>query len=350
MSNSSTPSFNGSHGRELRFGLAYAYLDSDRTTATDPARRGYEPHWADILDHVAWADSAGFDTVWFSEHHFDVACPSPPVMAAAAAMRTNRVRISSIVALAPLYHPLRLAEEAAMASVLSNGRYDLGIGAGYNKLEYDAFGVNFNHRPSLMEETVEILRRAWTGEPFTFEGKRFNIPEIAVTPVPASPPRILMGAISEVAIKRAAKIGDGFLSSDNAHLSIYIDALAETGRQGSAVASQVAFIAEDPERAAAESEEYILNYVNAYVERGFTDHAWFTSVQEAIDSGLYKVWSGDEAVAEIVDAVSLSPVVEEVCFLVSAGPGEPVESTYPRAQYLIDYVIPEVRKRVQGRV
>ncbi len=75
-----------------------------------------------------------------------------------------------------------------MASVLSSGRYDFGVGSGYNKLEYDAFGVNFGHRPSLMDEMIEICRRSWTGEPFTFEGKRFSLPEIAVTPVPASPP------------------------------------------------------------------------------------------------------------------------------------------------------------------
>lgn len=336
--------------RELRFGVVYTYLDNDRATATDPSRRKYEPHWAETLDHVAWAESIGFDSVWFSEHHFDGLCPSPPLMAVAAAMRTKRVRLSSIVALAPLYHPLRLAEEAAMASVLSNGRYDLGIGMGYSEKEFAAFGVNMGHRPSLMEDTIDFVRKAWTGEPFTFDGKRFKMPEIAVTPVPAAPPRVLIGGTSESGIRRAAKIGDGFLSSNNEHLRTYVDALEEYGRTGTAIASQVALIAEDPERAVAELEQYALNYVNIYVERGFVQHSRFEKIQEAIDFGLYRVWDGEKAVAEIVETVTANPVVEEVLFMISSGPGEPLESTYPRAQYLMDYVVPQVRKRIQSKV
>ena len=114
--------------------------------------------------------------------------------------------------LAPLYHPIRLAEEAAMVSVLSGGRYDLGIGMGYNDTEYEAFGVNMRNRPSLMEEAVEIARRAWSGQPFAFQGKRFQLPEVAVTPVPADPPRIVIGGLAKPAIKRAALIADGFVS------------------------------------------------------------------------------------------------------------------------------------------
>lgn len=342
------PAHTQTGARKLRFGLAYAYLDNDRATAIDPARRRYEPHWAETLDHVAWAESIGFDSVWFSEHHFDGLCPSPMVMVAAAAMRTKRVRLSSCVMLAPLYHPLRLAEEAAMVSVLSGGRYDLGIGMGYSDKEFEAFDVNMRHRPSLMEDAIDFARRAWTGEPFTFEGKRFKMPELAVTPVPASPPRILIGGVAEAAIKRAALLGDGFLASNNAHLPIYVDALKEYGRTGTAVASQVALIVEDPERALAELEQYTLNYVNIYVDRGFVQHPRFEKIQDAVDMDVFRVWCGAKAVSEIVETVLANPVVEEVLFLVSSGPGEPIASTYPRTQYLMDWVVPEVRKRVES--
>lgn len=332
--------------RTLRFGAVYTYLDNDRATATDPSRRGYERHWAETLDHVAWAESIGFDSVWFNEHHFDGLCPSPLVMTAAAAMRTKRVRLSSCVTLAPLYHPLRLAEEAAMVSVLSEGRYDLGIGMGYSEKEFEAFGVNMRHRPSLMEDTVDFVRRAWTGEPFAFEGKRFKMPEIAVTPVPADPPRILIGGVAEPAIRRAALLGDGFLSSNNAHLPTYVAALKEYGRTGTAIAAQVALIAEDPERAVAELEQYALNYVNIYVDRGFVQHPRFETIQQAVDVDLYRVWDGAKAVSEIVEAITANPIVDEVLFLMSSGPGEPIASTYPRAQYLMDYVIPEIRRKI----
>lgn len=332
--------------RAIRFGLAYAYLDGDRATTASEERRTYEYQWGQILEQVVWAESLGFDSIWFSEHHFDALCPSPMLMSAAAAARTKSVRFSSAVMLAPLYHPVRLAEEAAMVSVLSGGRYDLGIGMGYSELEYEAFGVNIRHRPSLFEEAVEIVRRAWSGKPFSFQGQRFQIPEIAVTPVPASPPRILIGGNVEAAIKRAALIGDGFISSKNAHLPIYEEALRTAGRKGTAIASQVAMIVEDPERAAVELKPYALNYVNTYVERGFVQRARFETVQEAVDSGLYNIWDGDRAVSEIASAIVSNPSVDEVLFLASSGPGEPIENSYQRIQYIMDRVVPGIRKKV----
>jgi len=337
-------------GQDLRFGLAYAYLDGDRSTASDPTRRFYEPHWAQIIEQVAWAESLGFDSIWFSEHHFDALCPSPLIMTAAAAMRTKRVRFSNAVMLAPLYHPVRLAEEAAMVSVLSGGRYDLGISMGYNELEYEVFNVNPRHRPSLMEEAIDIVRHAWTGESFAFQGKRFQLPEIAVTPVPASPPRIIMGGHSESAIMRAALIGDGYVTNNDADLRTYADALRSCGRTGFAVASQVAMIVEDPERAVADLEPYGLNYMNTHVERGFIKRAPFEMLQEAVDEGFYHVWDGAEAVSAIADTLTRNPVVTEVIFLVSSGPGEPVANSYPRIQYLMDFVIPELRKRFGGSI
>ena len=332
--------------RPIRFGLAYAYLDGDRATAASEERRTYEYQWGQILEQVVWAESLGFDSIWFSEHHFDALCPSPMLISAAAAARTKTLRFSSAVMLAPLYHPVRLAEEAAMVSVLSGGRYDLGIGMGYSELEYEAFGVNIRRRPSLFEETVEIVRRAWSGKPFSFQGQRFQLPEIAVTPVPASPPRILIGGNVEAAIKRAALIGDGFVSSKNADLPIYEEALRTAGRKGTAVASQVAMIVEDPQRAAVELKPYALNYVNIYVERGFVQRAQFETVQEAIASGLYNIWDGDFAASEIASAIMSNPSVDEVLFLASSGPEEPVENSYQRIQYIMDRVVPEIRRKV----
>ena len=75
--------------RHIRFGLAYSYLDGDRTTASAPSRRAYEPHWGEILEQVSWAESVGLSSIWFGEHHFDAMCPSPNIIAAAAAMRTK---------------------------------------------------------------------------------------------------------------------------------------------------------------------------------------------------------------------------------------------------------------------
>lgn len=338
-----------------KFGLIYVYLDSDRLETRDPARRNFEVHWAECIDHMVWAEELGFDSIWFNEHHFEAGrpshAPSPLLLAGALAMRTSRVRISQTVALAPLYHPLRLAEEAAMVSVLSNGRYDLGIGTGYTPIEFEAFGVNMKHRPSLLEDTVAIARKAWTGEKFSHRGKRFQIPEIEVHPVPTRTPRILIGASVDVAIKRAARIGDGFVSAQNHDIATYVDALAEYGRQGAVFAGQQAVIAEDPDRAITEQGQYALRYCNDLIARGYVDpnivgRDRFESLREAVDAGVYTLWDGPTAVSTITELIRTYPQIEDVSFMVQSGPGEPLESTSSRVQYIADYVVPQIRKNI----
>lgn len=297
----------------VRFGLSYVYLDADRVDTTDPARRNYEVHWREVLDHMVWAVQLGFDSIWIPEHHFEPGqashAPSPLVFAAALAARTSRVRISTNVLLAPLYHPVRLAEEAAMVSVLSEARFDLGIGLGYTPLEFEAFGVNMKHRPSIFEDAVAIMRRSWEGKTFSYMGKRFEVPEIQVHPVPASPPRLLIGATVEQAIKRAARLGDGFLSAQNHDIQTYVDALAEYGREGRVFAGQQAVVAEDPEKAIAEQGQYALRYCNDLIGRGYVDpnlggRTRFESLGEAVDAGVYTVWDGPTGT--VVDASASS--------------------------------------------
>ena len=146
-----------------------------------PARELY----AAALDQCAWADDLGFDTIGIAEHHAtdDGYLPSPLVFAAAAAARTRRITLRPSVLLAPLYEPVKLAEDAAVVQLLSAGRLVLAIGAGYRPAEFAMFGVRREHRRRLYEEAIEVLRRAWTGEPFEYRGR-----PVRVTPVPDPPP------------------------------------------------------------------------------------------------------------------------------------------------------------------
>jgi alkanesulfonate monooxygenase SsuD/methylene tetrahydromethanopterin reductase-like flavin-dependent oxidoreductase (luciferase family) len=195
--------------RTLRFGLWYDFRNPAPTTRT------FESLYRASLDQIAWAESLGFDSVWLSEHHFvdDGYTPSPLVLAAAIGERTRRMRIGTNLLLLPLADPIRVAEDAAALAILTGGRFDLGVGLGYRQLEFDHFGRKRSQRPSLMEEGVAILRQAWTGAEVQVRGKRFSVAGIRVSPLPASPPRIFMGGISEPAIARAARLGDGFLST-----------------------------------------------------------------------------------------------------------------------------------------
>jgi len=169
-----------------------------------PARALY----AAALDQVAWADALGFDTVGLGEHHAspDGYDPSPLVLAAAMAGRTRRIRFRTAVVLAPLYDPIKLAEDAAVVQLASGGRLVLGLGGGYRPAEFAMFGRRLEDRWRDVGDTVALLRRAWTGEPFTWRGRPCR-----VTPAPDPPPPILLGGSSAAAARRAARIADGWL-------------------------------------------------------------------------------------------------------------------------------------------
>ena len=164
--------------------------------------------YAAALDQCAWADAVGFDVVALGEHHGspDGYDPSPVVMAAAIGARTRRLRIRTSVLLAPLYEPVKLAEDLAVASLVCGGRLDAGLGAGYRPSEYEAFGQRLEERWERMGEIVAFLRQAWTGEPFEWRGRR-----IRVTPRPEPPPPIILGGAFARSARRAAHIADGWL-------------------------------------------------------------------------------------------------------------------------------------------
>lgn len=160
------------------------------------------------MDQVEWADELGFDVVGLGEHHSaeDGYNPSPLVLAAAMAARSRRIRLRTSVLLAPLYDLPKLAEDAAVVQTLSGGRLLLGIGAGYRPAEFETFGRDLSARWRTMGEVCEFLRRAWTGQPFDWQGRTVTI---TPRPEPAAPP-ILLGGSSPAAARRAAHIADGW--------------------------------------------------------------------------------------------------------------------------------------------
>ena len=120
--------------------------------------------YAAALDMSVWADRLGFSTVLVSEHHntSDGYLPSPIVMAGALAARTTHINIKISVVLATLMHPLHLAEDLAVVDLISGGRLQVTLGAGYRKAEFQAFQIDWKKRPSMMREIVETLRSAST--------------------------------------------------------------------------------------------------------------------------------------------------------------------------------------------
>ena len=149
-----------------------------------PSEAGF---YQEMLEETERADALGFHCVWFAEHHFfnyGGHIPSVPVIGAAAAQRTRRIRIGSGIALLPLQDPIRVAEEYAMLDCLSGGRLEVGIGRGFQKAEYDAFERNMADSRTLFEEAHDIILKAWSNESLLPYGKFRNIRDLQVLPKP----------------------------------------------------------------------------------------------------------------------------------------------------------------------
>jgi probable F420-dependent oxidoreductase len=226
------------------------------------------------LEQVAWADSLGFDSVWLSEHHFtdDGYLPSLLPMLAALAMRTSHLRLGTAVLLAPLHHPLRLAEDAAVVDVLSGGRLELGVAPGYRADEFALLGVRRAERGRRTDETIEILKAAWRAQRFSYRGSCFRFEDVVVTPPPLQRPHppIWVGGSSQASAKRAAHHGCHFLPDADAPAELYQlyrTQLATNGHDPGrfrVATSRAVYVCDDPERGWREVQEHYLYAANRY--------------------------------------------------------------------------------------
>src|SRR5438270_8748828 len=147
--------------------------------------------YRDILAQIELGDALGFDTAWLGELHFSRTfsiLADPLMVLAAAAQRTTRIRLGTAVTLLPLHNPVKIAEEAAIADILSDGRLELGCGRGTAPLHYEGYGIPEEESRERFDEALDFIIGAWTSEAFTFEGKYFHAKDLAVVPRPLQQP------------------------------------------------------------------------------------------------------------------------------------------------------------------
>jgi alkanesulfonate monooxygenase SsuD/methylene tetrahydromethanopterin reductase-like flavin-dependent oxidoreductase (luciferase family) len=167
----------------VRFGLFYQLPCAPEQSE--------QARYSETIEQLVLADQLGFDIAWLAELHFFrpfSIMPAPLYVAVAAAQRTRQIRFGTGVILVPFHHPLRIAEETAVADILTGGRLDIGIGRGTIALHFQGFGVPRDESRARFEEGLEVLVKAWTSDDLEYKGRYFEFPATALAPKPIQKP------------------------------------------------------------------------------------------------------------------------------------------------------------------
>ncbi len=295
------------------------------------------------LAMAAYADEHGVDTVQTEEHHGveNNWLPSPFAFAGAVFGATRRIAVTISAIIGPLHDPLRLAEDIAVLDLLSGGRLVTVAGIGYRPEEYEERGVDWGRRGKLQDLLLETLLTAWTGEPFTYQGRT-----VRVTPRPFTRPHplLLVGGSSRAAARRAARLGLPFFPS--AHLpdleTYYRERCEEYGTEGwtmmPAEETPLLHLSEDPDRTWAEHGEHFLHEARTYASWQSKDirsavRSTATTVAELRAEGVYRVVTPEECAGPGLESLVLHPLCG----------GMPVEEGWRSVRLFCDDVLPRLK-------
>jgi len=242
------------------------------------------------------AEKYGFDSFFVTEHHQEPSgyLPSPLPLLAALAARTSTIRLGTGIAVLPLYHPVRMAEDCAVIDIISKGRLILGVGMGYQDVDFAAYGLRVSERVSLFEEGVEIIKRAWTEEKLYFVGKRYTLTNISVTPKPVQKPRppIWVAAVGDEAMKRAGRVGDALLADSfqlparlKPRVDLYRETAASRGNRAQVVLFREGFVARTRDEAVREYEAALLSTHRYYWRHG----SYYPDIKKEEDLDLKRI-------------------------------------------------------------
>jgi alkanesulfonate monooxygenase SsuD/methylene tetrahydromethanopterin reductase-like flavin-dependent oxidoreductase (luciferase family) len=275
------------------------------------------PPWATALPDVyreglamaRWADEKGLDAIRIGEHHGteDNWCPSITALGAAVAAVTERITVNLSAVLLPLHDPVHVAEDLAVLDIICAGRLRVVVAAGYNIDEFEMFGVDRKRRGALTEEAVHVLRKAWTGEPFEYQGRK-----VRVTPKPSTPggPPLILGGSSGAAAKRAVRLGMDYFPLNAEAYEVFQEERARVGlpraKEYSRGGPHLMHVAEDVERAWEVLAPHVVAEATNYVHWSSSDTPTsgplgveLPTLDDLRAGGRYLVVTPDEAI-EIV--------------------------------------------------
>lgn len=236
-----------------------------------------EQYFKNFFDEVSFAEELGYDSIWIGEHHFcRYICPAPQIVAAAIAQRTKRMRIGTAIALLPHHDPIRLAEDYALADLLSGGRIDLGVGRGFIKSTYDGFNQSMSEGRERFNECLDIIERAWRQPTFSYSGKFYKANNVTILPRPLQkpmPPIYMAAALTPESFVAAGERGHSIMLAPFAqsrgqlkeNIQLYKETLARHGHSADKVdivGGYHTFVDESPELARRKWEDHYMRYVH----------------------------------------------------------------------------------------
>lgn len=329
--------------------MSFGYLYDFRNPAQ--WQRPATDVYAEILDVAAWSETVGFTGAWVPEHHRaeDSYMPSPLIALTAIAARTKTLKLGSAVALAPLYHPVRFAEDCAVLDIFSNGRLEMALAIGYRRRETEAYGVDFSKRGSRFDEFLHIIRKLWAGETVSFEGKHFTINNASIAPLsPRGQIPLYIGGFAEKALERVAKYGDGYFGNEEMR-DVYAAKLREQGKDPAITPIRIpglfTVVAQDPEKALHELAPYYHHVNNLYGVWSSEDNAIGLdnaalkpmTLDAFKQSGILEILTPAAAIAKFKAIQSRSPVEH---YMMMKPPGLPAEKFVEYAEVFAKEVIP----------
>ena len=232
-----------------------------------------EPYRA-ILEQVEYAEELGFDSAWFTEHHFSpYGRPGLEPLAAFCGARVKKIRIGAAIVVLPLHHPIRVAENWATIDHLLEGRLDFGVGRGSQPAEFASFEVGLDTARERFRESLGIIKKAWTEDSFAHEGEFWNFPETKVLPKPYTKPHPPMWgtAVSDYSVKMMVEYGINGLIGPyltpydvlaEKYFDVWHEAKKEAGRPELLLGhNDFIYVAETEEQVKADAEKDVMWYV-----------------------------------------------------------------------------------------
>lgn len=307
--------------------------------------------YAAALDMLEYGDTRGISYATLMEHHGskDGYLPAPFVLGAAVAARTKHMRIQLAAVILPLHDPVKVAEQIAVIDLISGGRVDVVLGAGYVPFEFDMFKAPLHGRGKAMDEGIPLIQRALSGERFRADGR-----EIFVRPLPIQkpyPPLFIGGGVAATA-RRAARFGAGLYPLNPQIIPLYNEECAKLGRKPGPIVHNIGWIhvSEDPEKTWTQVAPHVLHVAQSYAEwsEGTTSSSPFQGMNtmEAVKaSGIYRVITPDECVQMAAEAdkigadFGLAPIMG----------GLDPKIGWKNLELFVEKVLPRIKKSASAR-